>query len=424
MRNVLIIIHREFLERVRTKSFVLGTVLFPVFMVALVFLPAVVRTGGGERTLVLVDAGPAGIGEQVAAALEAPREDRDAIRYTVQRTVEPAEGSREALNARVERNEIDGYVVIGPDVLESSEVSYRARDVTRIQVVQDLEQAVTAAVRQERLRDRGLTAAQVAELVRGVRVQASRISGRDGEERGNLMATLMTSYVLMFLFIQIIALYGQNAMRSVLEEKNNRIVEVIVSSVKPTHLMAGKILGLASVALLQIGIWGTFVALLASQSAFLSTRFGVGPGAFAALQLQPVVWAVLLVFFGLGFVLYAAMYAAAGASVTSEQEAQQLAFPLMLPLFVPIAFIMPVLTDPLGTTARTLSMIPFSAPVVMPMRAVATDVPAWEIAASIALLVLGVALVVWIAGKIYRVGILSTGKKPTLRELVRWLRMA
>jgi ABC-2 type transport system permease protein len=423
MRNVLIIIRREFLERVRTKSFVLGTVLFPVFMLALVILPAVIRTGGGERTLVLVDGSPAGIGEQVASSLAAPREGKDVIRYTVERTTEPLEVRRDELNVRVERGEIDGYVVIGADVLTSNRISYRARDVTRIQVVEDVEAAVTSAVRQERLRGQGLTAEEVAALVRPVRVDAARISGR-GEERGNLLATLMTSYVMMFLFIQIIALYGQNAMRSVLEEKNNRIVEVIVSSVRPLHLMAGKILGLAAVALLQIGIWAAFVALLVSQSARLTTRFGVSPGAFAALRLEPTVWMVLLLFFGLGFVLYAAMYAAAGASVTSEQEAQQLAFPLMLPLFVPIAFIMPVLTDPLGSTARTLSLIPFTAPVVMPMRAVATDVPAWEIAAAIGLLLVGVALVVFVAGKIYRVGILSTGKKPTVRELIRWLRMA
>lgn len=423
MRNVLIIIRREFLERVRTKAFVIGTVLFPVFMVGLIFLPALIRAGGGERTLVLVDRSPSGLGEQVAATLQVPSEDENAIRYTIERTTAPFEEQREALNRRVEAKEIDGYVVIGEDVLTTNEVAYRARDVTKVQVVQDVEAAVTAAVRQERLAGRGLTASEVLELVRGVDVQAARLSGQ-GEERGNLMATMMTAYIIFILFMQLIALYGQNAMRSVLEEKNNRIVEVIVSSVRPVHLMAGKILGLAAVALLQIGIWVSFVALLASQSGWMSERFGISTGAFSALQLEPVVWLVLLTFFALGFVLYAAMYAAAGSTVTSEQEAQQLAFPLMLPLFVPIAFIIPILMDPLGATARTLSLIPFTSPVVMPMRAVATDVPGGEIAASMALLVLGTAAIVWLAGKIYRVGILSTGKKPSLRELVRWMRMA
>ena len=423
MRNILLIIRREFLERVRTKAFVLGTVLFPVFMLAMIFLPAIIKTGGGERTLVLVDQSPAGIGARVAEALQTRREDKNAIRYTIERTQGTLEPLRARLNERVEKKEIDGYVVIGPDVLQTNQVAYRARDVTKVQVVRDIGGAVTSAVQLERLRDTGLSAAQVAQLVREVDVQAARISG-GGEEGGDMFATLITSYVLMFLFLQIITLYGQNAMRSVLEEKNNRIVEVIVSSVRPTQLMAGKVLGLASVALLQIAIWAGFAALVSSQSEMLSRRFGLSAGAFSALQLEPQVWGILLVFFTLGFILYAAMYAAAGAAVTSEQEAQQLTLPMMLPLFVPVVFIMPILTDPLGSTARTFSLIPLTSPLVMPMRAVATDVPALEVVASLGLLALGTAAVVWIAGKIYRVGILSTGKKPTLRELVRWLRMA
>jgi ABC-2 type transport system permease protein len=423
MRNVLLIIRREFMERVRTKAFVLGTVLFPLFMMAMVFLPAIIKSGGGERTLVMVDQSPAGIGQRVAEALQAPRQEKDAIRYKVERTPGSLESQRARLNERVEAKEIDGYLWIGPDVLQTNQVQYRAKDVTRLQIVDDLENAVTATVQQERLRGRGITAAQVAELVRPVNVQAARITG-EGGEGANPFATFITAYVLGILFMQLIAVYGQNSMRSVLEEKNNRIVEVIVSSVRPTQLMAGKVLGLASVALLQVGIWVGFSLLLSSQSGMLSRRFGMDAGAFRAMQLPAMVWVAVLVFFVLGFILYAALYAAAGSTVTSEQEAQQLALPLMLPLIVPILFIQPVLMDPLGKTARVLSMIPFTSPVVMPMRAVATEIPMLEFAAAASILIVGVLAVLWIAGKIYRVGILSTGKKPTLAELIRWLRMA
>jgi ABC-2 type transport system permease protein len=423
MRNVLLIIRREFLERVRTKAFVLSTVLFPLFMLGMVFLPALIKSGGGERTLVLVDQAPAGIGPRVVEALQTPRDDKNAIRYTVQRIAGPLEPQRARLNAQVESKEIDGYVWIGPDVLTSNQVQYRARDVTRVQVVGDIGRAVTSAVRMERMRGSGVTPAQLAELVREVDVQASRITG-GGQEGANVLATLITAYVLMFLFINLITLYGQAAMRSVLEEKNNRIVEVIVSSVRATHLMTGKVLGIASVALLQVAIWVGFSMLLASQAGMLSRRFGMNAGAFRSLQLPAGVWMAVLVFFLLGFILYSSVYAAAGSAVTSEQEAQQLAMPLMLPLFVPLVFIQPVLTDPLGSTARMMSMIPLTSPLVMPMRVVATDIPLWEIAASIGVLVLSVLAVLWIAGKIYRVGILSTGKKPTFAEMIRWLRMA
>jgi ABC-2 type transport system permease protein len=419
MRNVLLIIRREFLERVRTRAFVLSTVLFPLFMAAMIFLPSLMRTGGGERTLVLVDQSPAGIGQSVAKALQTPSKEKEAIRYTIERVEGPLEAQRARLNARVEAKEIDGYLWIGPDVVATSEVQYRARDVTKVRVVEDIEKAVTAAVRQERLRGQGLTAAQVAQLVRGVEVKAARITG-EGEEGGNIFATLISAYVIGIMFMQLILLYGQNAMRSVLEEKNNRIVEVIVSSVHASQLMAGKVLGLAAVAVLQVGIWVGFSMLLTSQGA----RMGMSASVLRAAALGPAVWGIILVYFILGFILYAAMYAAAGSTVTSEQEAQQLAVPLMMPLIVPMLFIMPVLTDPLGSTARTLSLIPLTSPIVMPMRAVATEIPALEIAGSIALLVAGVFLVLWLAGKIYRIGILSTGKKPSLREIGRWLRAA
>jgi ABC-2 type transport system permease protein len=419
MHNVLLIIRREFLERVRTRAFVLGTVMFPLFMLGMVFLPSLIKSGGGERTLVMVDQSPASIGAQVAQALQAPRTGKDEITYRVERVQGTLESQRAALNQRVEAKEIDGYLWIGPDVLSTNEVSYRARDVTRVKVVQDVEQAVTTAVQAERMRGRGITPQQVAELVRPVKVQAARITG-EGGEGGNVFATLITAYVLGIMFMQLIIIYGQNAMRSVLEEKNYRIVEVIVTSVKATHLMAGKVLGLGAVALLQVGIWAGFGTLLSSQG----ERFGMATGALKAVQLSPGVWAVVLVFFVLGFILYAAMYAAAGSTVTSEQEAQQLAFPIILPLIAAIVFIQPILTDPLGSTARTLSLIPFTAPVVMPMRIVATDLPLGEILASAGLLVVGALAVLWLAGKIYRVGILSTGKKPSLGELIRWLRAA
>lgn len=419
MRNILLIIRREFLERVRTKAFVLGTVLFPAFMLALIVLPNLVGAGGGQRTLVLVDGSPAGIGAQVAQALQAPREEKGAITYRVERVEGTLDAHRARLNQRVEAEEIDGYLWIGPDVLTTNQVAYRARDVTKLKVIQDVEAAVTAAVRGERLRGRGLTGAQVAELVREVDVQAARITG-EGGEGGNVIATLITAYVLGIMFMQLILIYGQNAMRSVLEEKNNRIVEVIVSSVQATHLMAGKVLGLAAVALLQVGIWVGFGALLTSMGG----RMGLDAGMMRAVQLSPAVWGIVLVFFLLGFILYAALYAAAGSTVTSEQEAQQLAFPLMLPLIATIIFIQPILMDPLGSTARLLSMIPFTSPVVMPMRVVATEIPMLEILASIALLIVGALAIMWIAGKVYRVGILSTGKKLSLAELVRWMRMA
>jgi ABC-2 type transport system permease protein len=189
---------------------------------------------------------------------------------------------------------------------------------------------------------------------------------------------------------------------------------------KASHLMLGKILGVGAVAMLQVAIWVT----LGFAASRMGTRIGIPAGAFANLGLGTGLVVSLVAFFVLGFFLYAALFAALGAAVNSEQEAQQWQTVVFLPLIVPMVFIAQIISDPLGTTATVLGLIPFTAPVTMPMRLTATSVPGWQVAASLGGVVVTVFAVAWLAGKIYRVGILSTGKKPSLRELGRWLRAA
>jgi ABC-2 type transport system permease protein len=220
----------------------------------------------------------------------------------------------------------------------------------------------------------------------------------------------------------MIAMYGTGVTRSVLEEKNNRIAEVLVSSMRATHLMAGKILGVGSAVLLQVLTWVLLIGLLITQSDWLAQRFNVDPAALNALTAQPGTTALLIAYFVLGFLLFAALFAGLGAAVTSDQEAQSFQMFLMVPLFVPLLFLLQLTTRPLEPLARMLGLIPFTAPVAMPMRMAAARIPNSEIVASLALLVVTLALTAWLAGKIYRIGILSTGKRPSMAELIRWLR--
>jgi ABC-2 type transport system permease protein len=246
----------------------------------------------------------------------------------------------------------------------------------------------------------------------------------EGEAAESAESSFFLGYILGMMVYVLVLLYGINVMRSVLEEKTNRIVEVIVSSMKATHLMAGKILGVGAVALLQVSIWVLMGALAATRSGDLSRRLGLPADTLANLNVDPWMLASAVAFFLLGFLLYAALFAAVGAAVNSEQEAQQFQTVALLPLIAPLVFIRQVISDPLGTTATVLGMIPFTAPVTMPMRMAASVVPGWQIAASLVLTLLAVVVMAWVAGKIYRIGILSTGKKPSLRELGHWLRAA
>ncbi len=423
MSDMFLVLQREFKERVATKAFLLGTILFPLFVAAIMILPNLVDRSE-ERTLVVVNEAPAGVAERFAARMSVPPEDPKGNRYVVKETIAgPVDAVRTQLNARIQTKEIDGFVVLPSDVLESNQIRYRSRTIASPGMLRDLRTAASEAVQAERLRQAGLDISGVARLIQRVDVENARITAT-GEEKGDAQSTFFVAYILAFVIYFMVAVYGVSVMRSVLEEKTSRISEVLISSIPATHLMAGKILGVASAVLLQVLIWTVLIGLLVTQSDMIAERAGISPEALRAISVDPGTLILLLVFFVLGFLLFAALFAALGAAVTTEQEGQSLQMVVMVPLFLPLLFLMPLTNEPLGSTATTLGLFPFTAPVAMPMRMASTAIPALEIALSMILLVATLGLVAWIAGKIYRIGILATGKRPTFRELGRWLRAA
>jgi ABC-2 type transport system permease protein len=423
VHDIWLIIRREFHERVASRSFLIGTLIFPLIMAGLILLPRLIGSRGTERTLVMVNDGPEGVGSAFAVALGATPASSDENTYKVVPVPGPYEGVRDSLNARVEKKEIDGYVVLPADVLETGTILFRARNVGSFAVMRDLRTAGTRAVLSERLKVAGINLAAVAAMIAPVRVDEAKITAR-GEERGGALSTFLAAYVVAFLIYLMTTLYGVAVMRSVLEEKTNRIAEVLMSTIRAPHLVAGKIIGVGSAAVAQVLIWIAIMTVVVTQSRRLGPRFALPDSVLQALQVEPLTGVLLFLFFLLGFFLYASVFATVGASVTSEQEAQSVQFIALLPLISPLLFLESILNAPLGPTATTLGMVPFTAPIAMPMRMASTPVPGVEIAASLALLVCGIAAVAWVAGKVYRVGILSTGKRPSLGELARWVRSA
>jgi ABC-2 type transport system permease protein len=219
-------------------------------------------------------------------------------------------------------------------------------------------------------------------------------------------------------------LYGVAVMRSVLEEKTNRIAEVLMSTIRASHLMAGKIIGVGSAAVVQVLIWVAISAVLVNVAPRLGGGFAIPAPALQALDVSLGTGVLLFLYFLLGFFLYASVFAIVGAAVTSEQEAQSVQFLALVPMIAPMLFLETILNAPLGGVATVLGIVPFTAPITMPMRMAVTQIPAVQVIASLVLLAAGIAAVAWIAGKVYRVGILSTGKRPSLSELVQWVRSA
>jgi ABC-2 type transport system permease protein len=423
VRETLLIIKREFRERVASKSFLVGTLLFPLLMIALIVLPRFVGGRGAEWDLALVSEAPPAVTDAFEQLLTAPPEVDDANRYRLVRVEGPIATARERLEDQLSAEELDGYIAVPADVLQSGTIVFRSRKGASFDVVRELRAAGTRAVQRERLRESGIDASAVAALVAPVTIDEARLTD-EGEQRGGALSTFLTAYVVAFLIYIMTTLYGVAVMRSVLEEKTNRIAEVLMSTIRASHLMAGKIIGVGSAAIVQVLIWVAITALVVTLSPRLGGGFSLPDPVLQALNVAPATGLLLFVYFVLGFFLYASVFAIVGAAVTSEQEAQSVQFIALIPMIAPMLFIETLLNAPLGGVAMALGAIPFTAPVAMPMRLASTRIPAVEIAVSLVLLLVGIVAVAWIAGKVYRVGILSTGKRPSLGELVRWVRSA
>jgi ABC-2 type transport system permease protein len=316
-----------------------------------------------------------------------------------------------------------GYLVVDRQTLDGERARYAGRAASSIPVIERLRNTVRTSILSMRLEDAGVAPEVARDMTRfQLQLETERITerGRGGSGRVNAVF----SFGLAFLLYMTILLYGQAIMRGVIEEKQTRVAEVIVSSVRPDALLAGKVLGVGAVAFTQITVWVLAGWVLATFRAPLLAAMGLPAMGFQMPAISPTFGALLLLLFALGFIFYAALFAAVGAMVNTDQEAQQAATPLMMLVIFAALFIQPVLFNPSGALAVWVSMLPFSSPILMPVRLATVHVPWIELFVSLTILALSCALVVWAAARIYRVGLLMYGKKPTMRELARWIRYA
>jgi len=279
-----------------------------------------------------------------------------------------------------------------------------------------LSDSVNQIVQQQELSKQGLTAIQSAELLKPVKVDAIRIErGRETKSSGS-SRFLEITIMVMLIYVAVL-LYGISVMRSVLEEKTSRIMEVLLSSATSTELMTGKILGVGAVGLTQIVVWTVMGGVIALPSLAAQPNFG-------DLQLSPLMMVSFVLYFLLGYLLYSTMYATIGAITTTEQEGQQLQFLIVMPLVLSVFMLMPVIRTPDSATMVWLSMVPFFAPIVMYARIVIQTPPLWQIGLSLVLMVVTIAGLVVLCARIYRVGVLIYGKRANLPEIMKWLKYA
>lgn len=417
-REIRVIAKREFLERVRSKWFLIGTLLGPVLMLAVILVPALLAARDETEVKVAI------IDRRLG---DAPANDKlvdeliigfAMVRWTGTASADLGEAG---LLAEVRERKINGFLILPPDVLEHGVVTYQGDNGTSAQAMARVNGVVTAVIQRRRGLAAGVTDAQVRRMLAPVLIATKHTTGETGGSSG--LATFLVGYIVMFILYLAIILYASNVMRSVVQEKTSRVVELLVAAAKPRALMAGKVLGVGAVGLIQLSVWlGMAVLTLQYRDTLLGL---VGVAGTAGVTVPPLSLsevAVILAYFVLGYFLYASLYAAVGAMVSSEQEAQQAQMPLMTLIIAAMACVQLVANDPRGSTAVVLTTIPFFSPMLMPMRYLLGGATGIDIAMSLAVLIVTIVVVVIAAGRIYRVGILMYGKRPSARELLRWLR--
>ncbi len=442
MKNIFLVLQREYLTRVRKKSFIVMTLLTPLLIAVfygVIVLIAVNSDAGSKKVTVIDNSG------LYAATLK----NTETLQYTF--TKQPLEVAKKDLKA----GKADVLVVIPQDILEDTKgVKMFAEKNVSLDLKTDIERAIETEIESQKLSKAGIDKKVLADSRANVSAETYSLTA-DGEKSSNSMVATFLALFLAFLMYVVVFVYGAQIMRGVLEEKTNRIVEVIISSVKPIELMMGKIMGVGLVGLTQfllwivltIGISTAGTALLGGKLAEYANKEQAkvqnatkDPAAVKAVQQKSQNEAVaafeainsiptgqkiqimvcFLIYFLGGYLLYGSLFGAIGAAVDNETDTQQFMLPLTLPIVAAIMFAQYALRDPDGSVAFWASMVPFTSPIVMMVR-VTFGVQTWELLLSISLLVLGFIGTTWLAARIYRVGILMYGKKVSYKELAKWV---
>ncbi len=413
LRKVRAIIRREYVEHIRRKAFWIFTILMPVAWIVFFAVSIFTQTrASGVRRIAVIDP----TGRYFEPLRNAITHSEDAARFELTNAPVPAAGidaQRADLRKRIEAKKLDGYLLLDPNSIASGKVAYRASSVSDFTYQEHLERHLNDVLLRDRLLARGIPPAAVAEFEKKTSIDARRV-----DEKETKIGVQFVFF--MFLYITLIQ-YGMYNLRGVIEEKSNRIVEIVISSVRPTELMLGKVVGIGLVGLTQYAIWSVLAMNLALLSGSgLAAALGFANATIPTVPMSTLAYFVL--FFILGYFFYASIYTAIGAPFNTDQEAQQLA---MIPTIMIVsiwAFWGVIVNNPNSTLATVLSMIPPLTPMVMFFRVTLAPVPGWQVVLATAIMLVSIVAMSWLAGKIYRVGILMYGKKPTVPEILRWMR--
>ena len=419
--NALHIMRREYGELVRKKSFIVSTILVPLFMSIFLVVPILLAyfvPDDQYRVAVLDHTG------EVAPYFIPTVKDtlkNGEPKYIIEPGSDATSGIEERkkeLLKQLEAGRLDIVLEIPATVFDDGKVDYITKDVRSLQIVEYFEDHLNEIVLKRRLAREGFDYERVASLTTQVQVEMHQITKEGRLEK----KSFLSEWGLVFIFVMILYMalltWGIAISRGILEEKGSRVIEVLLSSVEPRDLLLGKILGIGLAGLTQIGIWSVLGLMLSVYSGTAAVSASV------YVNLSASVFLYFIVFFLLGFLFYASIFTVVGSICSTEQDAQQLQGLVTMPMLIPILVLMLIVESPNSTAAVVLSLIPPLTPMIMMGRIIVLQPPLWQIVLGLSLLVLSIYVAVVFSARVFRVGILMYGKRPSPREVIRWYRSA
>ena len=405
LHNIWLIARREYLERVRTRAFLLATILIPLLMGGFVFASGYLSNKTKNVAHVAIVSGDTAFAQDLRHQLE----DGKHSRMTVD-LFKPSPETRTALDRDLKSKEgITGYLWVTPSSAGTRPAfAYTARSAGDVTTVNILSNSIQTVLTREGLARSGLGLTDVDSLLAPVDLDTS--------STGDSKAAYAAALTLFLLMYMVIMLYGMNTARSIIEEKTSRVFEVLLATIRPDEMLAGKIIGVGAVGFTQIGVW-MLAAFILGSTTLASGLLGSGHFPIGTTQII-----FFIAYFVFGFLLYSSIAAALGAMTNSEQELQQLNMFLVMPLACCMLMLFVIGSAPNSTISTVVSLVPFFSPLLMNLRISLTTVPAWQIGLSFVLMSITILAILWVASRIYRVGILMYGKKPNLPEILRWLK--
>ena len=430
-KKILAVVKREYVIRAKTKGFIIGTLLFPViiifvfggiFIIGKFFQPSTKHYNIIDQTGRIYN-------ELVDMLPDTLKNGEPKYQFVeTKATPEEIDEVIEILQSDIRKKKIEGYLFIPEDVIESREVRYSALNVSDFEELSQLERTLSRIVGNIRLENRGFSPEEIRkEMSLGWISLVSHQVTEKGEVSKHGTSNFLLTYILTYMLLLLMMIYGQTVMRSVIEEKTQRITETIISSIRPVELMLGKLAGICLLGITQILVIGFFIYMVAAYGEPIFIKFGVTVPKLLQivrnLSFSPVVFLFMIIYFFMGYIFYSSIYAAVGAMVNTEDEGQQFQTPIIILIILSFFIMISVARNPDTVAAFWASLIPFFTPIVMFARIAVSD-PIIPSGAYLSLFTMGISIVLLImfVAKIYRTGILMYGKKPSIKEVIKWIK--